>query len=159
MTNIALDSYRFAVDLPATRSYYQKHSLCSCASCRNFYEQIRSTHPQLGTFLQRFGVDVARPDEVSSIETAESIEYIQVAYTVCGRIEAMGEYEIDLHAPEPISIVVHNSCDLPNEQAGECFTLCIYGIHLPWVLSEPFPASPQKRSRLHDFFIRRFQRP
>lgn len=159
MTNIALDSYRFAVDLPATRSYYQKHSLCPCASCRNFYEQIQSTHPQLNTFLQRFGVDVARPDNISSIANAESIDYIEVGYTICGHIEAMGDYEIDLYDPEPISIVVHNSCIIPSEQEDNCFTLCVHGIHLPWGLNEPFPASAQKRSRLHDFFIRRFQRP
>lgn len=156
MTSISVNSYRFAVDIASTRAYYQKHSLCSCAPCRNFYAQIQSAYPHLHAFLQHFGVETARPDEISSIESIESIDYIEVSYSVCGHIEAMDEYEIDLNPTEPVSIVVHKHCAAPNEQESEYFTLCVYGIHLPWGLDEPFPVLSQKRRRLYDFCSRLF---
>ena len=41
MTTIKIDEYTFFVDVEKTREYYEAHSLCDCASCRNFYAQAR----------------------------------------------------------------------------------------------------------------------
>ena len=43
-----------------------------------------------------FGVDVSKPDESSSIERENSIDYLSVDYTVCGEIIEASKYEIDI---------------------------------------------------------------
>ena len=149
MTIIERDGYRFRVDLPATRAYYESHSLCDCSCCRNLYAGIQKRFPKLDAFLRDFGVDTARPDEASSSEEGASIEYFEVDYTVCGRVEAMGEYEFDLAEAIPVSVAVHDGFVAPNEQTGDYFTLSVYGIRLPWLLDEPVP-QPQP--------VRRFAR-
>lgn len=146
MTIIERDGYRFRVDLPATRAYYESHSLCDCSCCRNLYAGIQKHFPKLDAFLRDFGVDVARPDEASSSEEGASIEYFEVDYTVCGRVEAMGEYEFDLAEAIPVSVAVHDGFLAPNEQTGDYFTLSVYGIRLPWLLDEPVP-QPQSVRR------------
>lgn len=46
MTTIKIDEYTFFVDVEKTREYYETHSLCDCASCRNFYAQVRGKLPE-----------------------------------------------------------------------------------------------------------------
>lgn len=46
MTTIKIDEYTFFVDVEKTREYYKTHSLCDCASCRNFYAQARGKLPK-----------------------------------------------------------------------------------------------------------------
>lgn len=46
MTTIKIDEYTFFVDVEKTREYYETHSLCDCASCRNFYAQVRGKLPK-----------------------------------------------------------------------------------------------------------------
>lgn len=46
MTTIKIDEYTFFVDVEKTREYYETHSLCDCASCRNFYAQARGKLPE-----------------------------------------------------------------------------------------------------------------
>ena len=46
MTTIKIDEYTFFVDVEKTREYYEAHSLCDCASCRNFYAQAREKLPK-----------------------------------------------------------------------------------------------------------------
>ena len=139
MTIIERNGYRFRVDLPATRAYYESHSLCDCSCCRNLYAGIQKRFPKLDAFLRDFGVDVARPDEASSSEEGASIEYFELDYTVCGQVEAMGECEFDLAEAIPVSVAVHDGFLAPNEQTGDYFTLSVYGIRLPWLLDEPVP--------------------
>ena len=146
MTIIERNGYRFRVDLPATRAYYESHSLCDCSCCRNLYAGIQKRFPKLDAFLRDFGVDVARPDEASSSEESASIEYFEVDYTVCGRVEAMGENEFDLAEAIPVSVAVRDGFVAPNEQTGEYFTLSVYGIRLPWLLDELVP-QPQSARR------------
>lgn len=47
MTTIKIDEYTFSVDVEKTREYYETHFLCDCASCRNFYAQVRGKLPKL----------------------------------------------------------------------------------------------------------------
>ena len=46
MTTIKIDEYTFFVDVEKTREYYETHSLCDCASCRNFYAQASEKLPE-----------------------------------------------------------------------------------------------------------------
>ena len=154
MTTIKIDEYTFSVDVEKTREYYKTHSLCDCASCRNFYAQARGKLPKLDELLTQFGVDISRPDEIWSVEADDHIDYISTDYTACGRVEEMGKYEIDLNDEQFLSVVVTDGFTSPNEQTGEYFTLSVDNIPLPWVLNEPFP-KPIKAtapSKLKRFF-------
>ncbi|MDY2967666.1 MAG: hypothetical protein SOR87_05420 [Vescimonas coprocola] len=59
----------FSVDTEQTQRYDAAHSLCGCGYCRNYYAQIKGKLPKLDAFLREFGVDMAKLDEISSVET------------------------------------------------------------------------------------------
>ena len=84
MTTIQKADYVFSVDTEKTKKYYEIHTLCNCAYCRNFYAQAKDKFPKLSAFLSEFGVDIAKPDETLSVETDNAIDYISIDYTVCG---------------------------------------------------------------------------
>ena len=139
MTTIKIDEYTFSVDIEKTREYYETHSLCDCASCRNFYAQAREKLPKLDEFLTQFGADISRPDETWGVEADNGVNYITTDYTVCGRVEEMGKYEIDLYDEQFLSVIVTDGFTSPNEQTGDYFTLSVDNISLPWGLDEPIP--------------------
>lgn len=139
MTTINIDEYAFSVNIEKTTEYYKTHALCDCTNCRNFYAQAREKLPKLSEFLAQFGVDISRPDETWSVEADNGVNYITTDYTVCGRVEKIGKYEIDLHDEQFLSVVVTDGFTSPNDQTGEYFTLSVDNISLPWVLNEPFP--------------------
>ncbi len=89
-----------------------------------------------------------------STENHSSISYIDVDYTVCGRIETMGESEITMDDELPLTVTVTDGFSSPNEQTGEYFTISLMDIELPWVLDEPFPAQEKKKG----FFRRLFNK-
>lgn len=159
MTTIQKDEYVFEVDVEKTKEYYNIHSLCDCAYCRNYYAQAKEKLPQLDAFLNEFGVDIARPDEIASVEMETDIDYLNVDYTVCGKVKAMGEYEIDIYDNLFLSIVVSDGFASPNEQTGEYFTISVMQIEFPWVLNEPFlkPITEKLVKRSTNFFKRLFK--
>lgn len=139
MITIKKDDYIFSVDIEKTKKYYRTHSLCECVCCRNYYTQIKERLPKLTAFLNDFGVDISKPDEICSVEMENSIDYLSVDYTVCGNIVKPSEYEIDIYDDLFLSIVVTDRFVSPNEQTGPYFTFSVMPINLPWVLDEPFP--------------------
>lgn len=138
MTIIQKDDYVFSVDIEKTQEYYKTHSICDCICCRNYYAQIKNRLPKLDSFLSDFGVDISRPDEIMSVEEDDYIDYINVDYTICGSIESMGKYGIDIYDDLFLSIVFTNGFASPNQQTGKYFTISVMQIKLPWVLDEPF---------------------
>lgn len=139
MTTIRKDEYVFSVDVEKTQEYYKTHSVCDCVCCRNYYAQIKNKLPKLNAFLSEFGVDISRPDEIMSVGTDNYIDYINVDYTVCGKVKTTEECEIDIYDDMFLSVVIGNGFASPNEQKGEYFTISVMQIKLPWVLDEPFP--------------------
>lgn len=137
MTNIQKDEYVFSVDIEKTQEYYRTRSLCHCAYCRNYYAQVKNRLPKLDRFLSEFGVDISRPDEISSVEMDNSIDYLNLDYTVCGSVQSMGEYEIDIYDDLFLSCIITNGYASPSEQTGPYFTISVMQIQLPWVLDEP----------------------
>ncbi len=95
--------------------------------------------PKLEAFLSEFGIDVSKPDEIFSVEAENSVEYISIDYTVCGKITDMGQYEIDIHDNLFLSLVISDGGVSPNEQSDDYFTISVCNIKLPWVLDTPFP--------------------
>lgn len=158
MKTIEKDGYVFCVDTEKSREYYKTHALCECACCRNYYAQIKAGFPKLGEFLDGFGVNVSKPDEIMSVETDGGIDYINVDYTVCGTVEVMGKYEIDIHDSMFLSIVITDGFASPNEQTGKYFTLSVMGIKLPWVLDEPLaePITEKLTTKIKGFFRKMF---
>lgn len=139
MTTIKKDEYVFEVDIEKTINYYKTHSLCECDYCENFYAQINGKFPKLESFLSDFGVDISKPDECTSVELENKIQYISVDYTICGKVATMGKYEIDIQDNLFFSIVVTDGFASPNEQTEEYFTISVNNMELPWVLDKPFP--------------------
>lgn len=136
---IEKDNYKFSVDIEKTKEYYNTHSLCDCVCCRNYYKQIEQELPKLKEFLDNFGVDIAKPDEIMSVENEGFIDYLNVDYTVCGNVINMSEYEIDIYDKLFLNVIVTEGFASPNEQTEEYFTLSVTNIRLPWVLDIPYP--------------------
>lgn len=160
MTKIQKDEYVFEVDIEKTIEYYKTHSLCKCDCCENFYAQIGGKFPKLESFLSDFGVDITKPDECMSVELDNTIAYIGIDYTVCGKVITMGEYEIDIQENPFFSLVIADGFASPNEQAGEYFTISVYnGPVLPWVLDKPFPEplTFKAKRKIKDFFKKIFK--
>lgn len=147
MELIIKDGYKFTVDIEKTKEYYNTHSLCDCVCCRNYYKQIEQELPKLKEFLDNFGVNIAKPDEIMSVENEGFIDYLNVDYTVCGKVNNMSEYEIDIYDNMYLNVIVTEGFASPNEQTGEYFTLSVTNIRLPWVLNESFPASIRLKSK------------
>ena len=140
ISRVNVEDYVFLVDIEKTRSYYKNNTLCDCVCCRNYYVQVRETLPELADFLALFGVDISRPDEAASSEEKEYIDYISVDYTVCGSVETMGDFEIDIYNGEKfVSAVITDGFVSPNEQTGKYFTITVVGIELPWMLEGTCP--------------------
>lgn len=160
MTTIEKDGYIFAVDLEKTREYYGRNTLCQCCNCRNYYAQAWEKFPKLEAFLEEFGVDIQRPDELGSIDLENRIDYLSADFTVCGRVEKWAGYEFDIPDECPVSVSVHDGYVSPNEQTGEYFTFCVWNINLPWVLDEPFPVPPvvDAGEKKKGFFQRLFRK-
>ena len=146
MITITKDEYLFDVDLESTKAYYRSHSLCECDNCTYFYKRIKGMFPKLEDFLSEFGVDVSRPDEIFSAEAEDSVEYLNVDYTVCGNVRTMGQYEIDFYDHLFLSVVVTEGFACPNEQTGPYFTLSVVGITLPGV-PDKSPLKSESESR------------
>ena len=130
MTTIQKNEYVFLVDREKTEQYYRAHTLCDCVYCRNYYAQVKTQFPQLDAFLSESGVDIARPDEIMSVELEGRVEYLNVDYTVCGRIQTIGEGEIMLQDGRLLHMAVTEGFASPNEQTGDYFTISVTGIEL-----------------------------
>ena len=140
MATIQKDDYRFEVDIEKTIEYYKMHSLCECECCENYYAQIKGKFPKLESFLADFGVDIAKPDECMSVELDNTIQYIGIDYTVCGKVINTKQCEINIEDSQRFSLAITEGFASPNEQTGDYFTISISSIfELPWVLDKPFP--------------------
>lgn len=158
MKLIKKDEYVFSIDLEKTQKYYKAHSTCECAYCLNYYKQIKNKFPKLNEFLNEFGVDISKPDNITSVETDKGINYISVDYTVCRNIKEMGTYEIDIYDELFISIVITNGFVSPNEQTGEYFTISVMQIELPWVLDIPIPKTLDERTTKSKRIFKHFKK-
>ena len=130
MTTIQKNGYVFLVDQEKTQQYYRTHTLCGCVYCRNYYAQVKQQFPRLDAFLSEFGVDIARPDEIMSVELEGRVAYLNVDYTVCGRVRTMGKEDITLEDGQQLYLAVTEGFASPNEQTGDYFTISVTGLEL-----------------------------
>lgn len=150
----------FDVDLERTRAYYQSNTLCTCACCRHYRENVRQRYPKLTELLERFGVDPVRPDEAESYEQDGVIEYAAVHYTVSGSILAGSKEETRLEDPEALRLIFEPGgkdaeAYYPNEQDEPYFYITVWGVKIPcaWAAT---PAGKQRfPALLRDVFRRK----
>ena len=130
----------FSVDVEKTGAYYAAQAPCDCADCRNLYPQIESVSPVLTAFLQSFGIDLRRPDEVGSIEMEGYIDYLFVVYTVTGTMSPKVKVKTNIDGLN-VTLASGEITEewFPNEQQGDYFLVTVEGLRLPWVLDELFP--------------------
>lgn len=142
----------FHVDRDKTFKYYTTHALCDCDGCQNFYKQIKGLFPELEDFLDKFGVDIAKPDEMPWYDIDNHIQYTPY-YTVTGKIEKINTQKMDIGN---LNVVFYQSgspyTDIPNEQTEPYFIIGVSIIDLPWILDTPFPSVPAKKNFIMRLF-------
>jgi len=123
----------FDVDIPATMAYsagiWEDH--CTCGYCRNFYETLNESYPQLKGFLEKFGMNSLTPEEMSPIEPTLCI----ASYCIGGAVVKHGIYPIDIGG---VVLTVDTQADpLYHPSCGNPFFVLTTGLlELPWVLDE-----------------------
>ena len=131
---VQIGDWIFDVDISKTMAYsasvWEDH--CLCGYCRNFYETLNGTYPQLRIFLEKFGMNSLTPEEMSPIEPTLCI----ASYCICGKIIQHGIYPIDIGG-----VVLTASTQEENPEYtpnfGEKFFVLTTGLlDLPWVLDE-----------------------
>ena len=156
---LKLDGNVFDADLERTRTYYQSNTLCTCAYCRCYRENIRQRYPKLVELLERFGADAARPDETEPYEQDGMIEYAAVHYTVSGAILAGSKKETRLADAETLRLIFEpggKDADAyyPSEQEEPFFYITVRGVKL----SSAWAAAPADKRSFPAFLREIFRR-
>ena len=130
---LEIHDWKFDVDLAGTMAYSAKEAAehCDCAYCRNFYEAVDRTYPELRPFLARFGVDIEAPEELMPFEPTTVV----CCYAVQGRILQFGQnmthiHGITIYGETPEDAMINAGCEAPY------FILSVGPMELPWVLKE-----------------------
>ncbi len=156
---LKLDGNVFDADLERTRTYYQSNTLCTCAYCRYYRENVRQRYPKLTELLERFGVDAARPDETEPYEQDGMIEYAAVHYTVSGSILTSSRNETRLRDADELQLFFQKGGRLgkmvcPNEQEEPYFFITVWELKLPCAWASA-PSVKSVFSELRRIFRRR----
>jgi hypothetical protein len=143
--------YVIAHDPEKTRAFYAQASdtLCDCSGCRNFRGAISQMPQKLRAFLEQFGIDPAKPAEMSVLYAPAKDELCYNGfYHFCGEIREgrdayiqTGEksFELDqryILALDDDSVWFRSDCqlldpDFPHHAVQAEVVFC-----LPWVLEE-----------------------
>lgn len=81
------------------KAYYEQigtGDLCSCDYCKNYIGEIRAAYPEVSSYLDRMGVDIAKPFETMPLEPDEAgyIDYPAAQYIVYGEADEFVETTI-----------------------------------------------------------------
>lgn len=146
---LELDDWLFEVDITATMidSADKAHDHCTCGYCRNFYEALDGTYPNLRAFLAQFGIDA---EGVSELLPFAPTVYL-VGYDVKGSILSRGKHPV----------MVDGAAVEPEVKNGACFRLTVGELTLPWILDEDMdevvsPANdPECLARMNEIWLAR----
>ena len=131
---LQVSDWIFDVDISATMEYSAAvwEDQCTCGYCRNFYETLNQTYPQLAPFLKDFGMNSLTPEELSPIEPT----LYMVSYCVSGTILKNGIFPIDIGGVV-LTVSTHDHNPLYKPPFGKPFFVLTTGLlELPWVLEE-----------------------
>lgn len=130
---VCVGQWRFDVDIAATMSYsegvWREH--CLCGYCRNFYETLNLTYPQIGAFLNQFGMNPLTPEELMPFEPT----LCTVSYCISGRVLQQGRGLIDLGGVT-FSVGHPEDFDFDTSCTSPYFVLTSGFLELPWALDE-----------------------
>ena len=98
--------------------------------------QAKEAFPKLDEFLSAFGANILRPDEVSWIQEVDDIDYIDITYTVCGKIIEGSGYEVDLYDSLFLSVFIDNKYVPNNHKDEEWFSLTVFNVKLPFIVEK-----------------------
>ena len=119
-----ISDWSFDVDVEATRSHTTKNAAdhCTCAYCKNYYEAVGQSYPELIAFLEKFGVDFHGPSELMPFEPT----LLLACYRISGRILQWGS-----------NIIFADGVGITVETADNgTFLLWVGEIQLPWLQEE-----------------------
>ena len=146
---IEIDGWVMEADAAYTQNYSDKElsENCQCAYCRNYYAAVDIHYSELRGFLEKFGVQIHAPEEMLPYEMDEGFLY-DPKFSVAGRILCRGN--------RPIRVAGLSVTPTQDELAQArmdtaAFSLHVDGIHLPWVLSEPFPGKRRRNNLFRRF--------
>lgn len=131
---LAISDWVLDVAVATNMDYSAKQALehCTCGYCRNFYQAIDSTYPNVRPFLAQFGLNVEGPDELSPFEPT----IYEATYVVNGSILQTGSAAPVVNGI-PVTIMTAEEADLDTERPMPYFAMTIGLIELPWILEEP----------------------
>ena len=119
------------VSLTMEISAEQARDHCQCGYCRNFYQTIDRTCPNLRSFMAGFGVDIEAPDGLCPFEPT----IYEATYIIQGQILRKGTVPLYVDTI-PMTIKTEEGSDLETEHPSPYFTVTFGLIELPWVLDE-----------------------
>ena len=121
---LTFNDWCFEVDIDATRKHTTKNASdhCTCGYCKNYYDAVELSYPQLPVFLDMFGVDIHGPSELMPFEPT----LLLACYRVHGRVVQWGQ---SLLTVQDVPVAV---------EAGEkgTFLLWVGEMVLPWLQEE-----------------------
>lgn len=121
---LTIGDWRFDVDVEATADHTKKNSAdhCTCGYCKNYYEAVSETYPELIIFLEQFGVDFNGPSELMPFEPT----LLLACYRIHGSILQWGENPF--HAADvPVTVEMAEN---------GTFFLWVGEMLLPWLQEE-----------------------
>ena len=132
---LTIGDWIFDVDIKRTSAYSQREAAehCECDHCRNFYQGMDGSCPQLRSILGQFGICADAPDRMSPVAFSEEMIDYDPMYYVFGQIIRYGEHTIQLGDVE----IVPESADALFEE-GTVFALYVNGLSIPWRMDAPF---------------------
>lgn len=121
---LELKDWRFEIDREATQEKTRKNAAdhCCCAYCRNYYDTVSQTYPELKKLLECFGVEMNGPCELMPFEPTLFL----ACYPVQGRILTWGYGEIQADGVRL----------QPEASDDSRFLLWVGEVQLPWVQPE-----------------------
>lgn len=134
-----------------TREFYARDPgvVCNCAGCRNFNAAIGRLPVELRVFLEQFGIDPAKPAEMSAVYAPDAGRiYYDGFYHLCGELREGTEpfiqtgpkhFKLDERYLIPVgeySLWFRADCALVSPDIPRPVVQVDVGFHLPWVLEE-----------------------
>ena len=112
--------WKFEVDTDATRERTRKYSFdhCQCTYCKNYYDMLDGTYPQLRPALELFGINPEGPCELMPFEPTLML----ACYRVDGKILHWGQSQM----------FVSGIPLLPETDEEGTFLLWVGEMRLPW---------------------------
>lgn len=130
---INLRDWCLDVDIAATVKFSEilKTDHCECGYCRNYYQVVRNSYPELSVFLSELGVDLEAPVDFLPVEPTLCV----VSYAIAGRIITPGKLPIYV-GDMPLTVQQKELLDYTLDFSEPYFVITTDYLELPWILDE-----------------------